>query len=792
MDNSMVKIRIKIKELYQNQKKGLNQPVSFALMATALSACGGSGGANFNYKIVGSSNQGRSSIQTFDVSTFGLTDDLSIDSMLGGSKWNFPDNAMIRYAISDSPNNIRFDNNSFPIVRDIADKAFSQISDYTGLSFAYAGRYNSPQEAYLDGVDFSISLDGSDYGQQFSNEYSSSAALAYYPETKLINGNEPNSRGGMSYAQLAGDVFTNYDSYTLLESYYAGTEGGSLFRYVIIHELGHAFGLKHPFDNGNYGQPTFNQAYGISNNLDNDVHTVMSYTNDFGGDISLVKYDPETYMILDVLALQYLYGKNTQHNSGDNTHHIINDGAYSTIWDPSGIDTISLESSTHDWFVSLPWYRHSTLNSELIGYCVTYTNSIASYPTDIAWFLGEIENISSGGGNDILLGNFLPNFISGGEGDDELEGWEGNDVLVGGSGKDTFFFAQGWGVDVIQDFNLKEDTIILMDSDFVTLDQNTIVTELDSQGNLTYVLDEYSKLILYGINLADMSTNYLGDQTLGSQLDNDKETQETQNIQENVSTEVEANNSFSTADIISSGTTISGTLHSSSDIDIFKIYNSVTSTLTLDFDAPTSSLNNYFNIFVLNSSGNVISQQSIGSDKTFSTWLGSEDFYYIQIEDSSYYTADNYSFTSSISTTQNKIATFTEQDSFNSPHDYDWAILDTIEGSITLHIEDYYYFDLACSDILSGSSRQQYSIKFDNIATESPNHPNNSVSDFNWIDSDNMYTFDQSGVSKQIQIFHDGIKNINLNTDDLYVGFYLMTDNVWVGEDFLISDAIIV
>ena len=85
-----------------------------------------------------------------------------------------------------------------------------------------------------------------------------------------------------------------------------------------------------------------------------------------------------------------------------------------------------------------------------------------------------------------------------------------------------------------------------------------------------------------------------------------------------------------------------------------------------------------------------------------------------------------------------------------------------------------------------------HSIKFDNIATESPKHPNNSVSDFNWIDSDNMYTFDQSGVSKQNQIFHDGIKNINLNTDDLYIGFYVMTDNVWVGEDFLISDAVII
>ena len=37
----MVKTRIKLKELNQFQRKGLTQPVSFALMATALSSCGG-------------------------------------------------------------------------------------------------------------------------------------------------------------------------------------------------------------------------------------------------------------------------------------------------------------------------------------------------------------------------------------------------------------------------------------------------------------------------------------------------------------------------------------------------------------------------------------------------------------------------------------------------------------------------------------------------------------------------------------------------------------------------------
>ena len=55
-----------------------------------------------------------------------------------------------------------------------------------------------------------------------------------------------------------------------------------------------------------------------------------------------------------------------------------------------------------------------------------------------------------------------------------------------------------------------------------------------------------------------------------------------------------------------------------------------------------------------------------------------------------------------------------------------------------------------------------------------------------------MYTSGQNGVTKQIQFYDNGIKNVNLNTDDLYIGFYVLTDNVWVGEDFLISEAVIV
>lgn len=71
--------------------------------------------------------------------------------------------------------------------------------------------------------------------------------------------------------------------------------------------------------------------------------------------------------------------------------------------------------------------------------------------------LVSVENISSYGGHDVLIGNTAGNVLDGGaghdrldggRGDDTLIGGEGNDVLVGGAGQDRLF--GGAGLDVAE------------------------------------------------------------------------------------------------------------------------------------------------------------------------------------------------------------------------------------------------------------------------------------------------------------------------------------------------------
>ena len=75
---------------------------------------------------------------------------------------------------------------------------------------------------------------------------------------------------------------------------------------ALVHELGHALGLKHPFD-GNIHLPPAE---------DTQAHTVMTY--------NFSANEPGTFMPYDILALQYLYGRPTAGTGG--TY------AFSTPW----------------------------------------------------------------------------------------------------------------------------------------------------------------------------------------------------------------------------------------------------------------------------------------------------------------------------------------------------------------------------------------------------------------------------------------------------------------------------
>jgi serralysin len=96
-----------------------------------------------------------------------------------------------------------------------------------------------------------------------------------------------------------------------------------------------------------------------------------------------------------------------------------------------------------------------------------------------------IENVVGTKHNDIIKGNGLANVLEGEAGNDRIDGRGGNDklfghdgkdILTGGSGHDQFIFG-AWGLpyaDTITDFNVADDTIMLMRGAVPTLPFGTL------------------------------------------------------------------------------------------------------------------------------------------------------------------------------------------------------------------------------------------------------------------------------------------------------------------------------
>jgi hypothetical protein len=83
------------------------------------------------------------------------------------------------------------------------------------------------------------------------------------------------------------------------------------------------------------------------------------------------------------------------------------------------------------------------------------------------------DTLSGADGNDRLFGERGDDDINGGYGNDKISGGKGNDYLTGGPGKDAFLFdtdpRKSGNLDVILDFNVKEDRLRLDDAIFTKL-----------------------------------------------------------------------------------------------------------------------------------------------------------------------------------------------------------------------------------------------------------------------------------------------------------------------------------
>lgn len=305
-----------------------------------------------------------------------------------------------------------------------------------------------------------------------------------------------NSRGFLGFAflptggSLAGNVIFNTDGFgwdrneATGDDFDGGLEKFGLGFQTVLHELGHAFGLDHPYEedqrttlfpgiidanNDGFTDNLFRDSGSFG--LNQTTYTVMSdvtgWTEHPDGEPGVFSFSdglatrPEfgayagTLMALDLAVLQRAYGAKENVALGDDVY-ILQDTqsqetGYSSIWDLGGVDEIR-HVGTRDAWIDL---RQATLEVEDGGGgFVSFVDG--GNPSDPA--IGgftipvhvDIENARSDQGSDLLVGNALDNWLSagaaadtllGGAGNDTLDGGLGDDLLEGGEGNDTLSYA---------------------------------------------------------------------------------------------------------------------------------------------------------------------------------------------------------------------------------------------------------------------------------------------------------------------------------------------------------------
>ncbi len=243
----------------------------------------------------------------------------------------------------------------------------------------------------------------------------------------------------------SGDVWFGqaYDGLSYAD--YRTPAPGNYAYMTMIHELGHALGLKHGHETGGVANETLPAA---SDDLEYSVMTYASYIGaPATSDTCALDSNPQTYMMDDIAALQYLYGANfkvlgpTRYSwspdSGETMVNGVGQGRpgnagdpaadrnkiFLTLWNGDG------REATYDFSA---YYTSVQINLNPGQYSVGSNTQLAQ--------LGAGEYARANVYNALEYKNDARSLIAnavGGSGDDTIVGNNADNVLEGGLGTNT-------------------------------------------------------------------------------------------------------------------------------------------------------------------------------------------------------------------------------------------------------------------------------------------------------------------------------------------------------------------
>jgi len=319
---------------------------------------------------------------------------------------------------------------SFPSSLPSYDTSDEHATGYTELNSGQ--KYNAitllnTLENFIDvSVSLSLEHDRQNNIAIALNDQEGSSGYAFYP----------------SATSLGSDILLNNKSYN--STLAPGTFGA----FTITHELGHALGLKHPFDEPDAGGEIEKPPY-LQGDEDHARWTMVAYNN-------TADEEKLEFSELDIAAFQYIYGVSTTARTGDDTYYYDATSA-NFIWDGGGEDTLSATNSNVPVTIYLTpgyWGYGGSEKAETITTAGQITVNFGTV----------IEKLTGSAYADTLTGNDTDNTITGGYGDDTIYGGAGNDSLdyyaragndklYGGLGNDQYFVSASSGSDTFIEYS---------------------------------------------------------------------------------------------------------------------------------------------------------------------------------------------------------------------------------------------------------------------------------------------------------------------------------------------------